>query len=113
MGAVLKQLDSNHRDCRVVKDYSWQGWTAWAGTIVNGASIPRFLWPIFGGPFTGRHRNAAVLHDAYYHKHHGKTRKQVDAMFYRKMRDDGVNYIKAKAMYYGVRVGGRKAWKGE
>ena len=31
--------------------------------VWNGASIPRFLWRVFGSPFVGKHRKPSVLHD--------------------------------------------------
>lgn len=33
------------------------------GFIYNGASIPRFLWGIFGGPFSGKNKLASLFHD--------------------------------------------------
>jgi hypothetical protein len=38
-------------------------WEAPAGAVVDGASIPRFAWSVTGGPFTGKYRNASVIHD--------------------------------------------------
>ena len=38
-------------------------WVAPIGSVVDGASIPRYLWSVMGGPFEGRYRNASVLHD--------------------------------------------------
>src|SRR5215471_10875317 len=35
-------------------------WVAPAGSVTDGASIPRYLWSIMGGPFEGQYRNAAV-----------------------------------------------------
>ena len=32
-------------------------------TIVNGASIPKAIWSVVGGPWSGKYRNAAVIHD--------------------------------------------------
>jgi hypothetical protein len=63
-------------------------WIAPAGSEVDGASIPRALWPFFGGPFEGKYRNASVLHDVAYDQ---KTRpwQQVDRMFYDAMRCGG------------------------
>jgi Protein of unknown function (DUF1353) len=60
-------------------------WIAPAGSEVDGASIPRALWPFFGGPFEGKYRNASVLHDVAYDQ---KTRpwQQVDRMFYDALR---------------------------
>src|SRR4029450_9723629 len=36
-------------------------WIAPIGSIVDGASIPRYLWSFMGGPFAGRYRNAVAL----------------------------------------------------
>ncbi|HLC13245.1 MAG TPA: DUF1353 domain-containing protein, partial [Chthoniobacterales bacterium] len=33
-------------------------WIAPAGSVVDGASIPRALWSFMGGPFDGKYRNA-------------------------------------------------------
>ncbi|HEU5312639.1 MAG TPA: DUF1353 domain-containing protein, partial [Candidatus Udaeobacter sp.] len=41
-------------------------WVAPIGSVVDGASIPRYLWSFMGGPFEGRYRNASVLHDVAY-----------------------------------------------
>ncbi len=41
-------------------------WIAPAGSVVDGASIPRVLWSFMGGPFDGKYRNASVLHDVAY-----------------------------------------------
>ena len=41
-------------------------WVAPIGSVVDGASIPRYLWSIMGGPFEGKYRNASVLHDVAY-----------------------------------------------
>ena len=51
-------------------------WIAPAGSVVDGASIPRVLWSFMGGPFDGRYRNASVLHDVAYDQ---KTRPWEDA----------------------------------
>lgn len=39
--------------------------TAIADYIVDGASIPRVLWSVIGGPFSGNHLKASVVHDYY------------------------------------------------
>jgi hypothetical protein len=84
-------------------------WIAPAGSRVDGASIPRALWPFFGGPFEGKFRNASVLHDVAYDQ---KTRpwQQVDRMFYDAMRCSGVGSVKAKTFYYALYRHGRH-WK--
>ena len=84
-------------------------WIAPAGAQVDGASLPRVLWPFFGGPFEGKFRNASVLHDVAYDQ---KTRpwQQVDRMFYDAMRCSGVGAIEAKTFYYALYRHGRH-WK--
>src|SRR5690348_6841794 len=40
-----------------------RSWVARAGSVVDGASIPKFAWSIIGGPFEGKYRDASVVHD--------------------------------------------------
>src|SRR5439155_10768396 len=49
-------------------------WVAPIGSVVDGASIPRYLWSIMGGPFEGKYRNASVLHDVAYANTTGRGR---------------------------------------
>jgi hypothetical protein len=76
-------------------------WIAPAGSIVDGASIPRALWTFMGGPFEGKYRNASVLHDVAYEQ---KKRPPADCdlMFYNAMRCSGVGAVEAKTMYYSL-----------
>src|SRR5437867_2135885 len=74
-------------------------WIAPAGSVVDGASIPRSLWSVMGGPFEGQYRNASVLHDVAYEKHN-RPWQDCDRMFYNAMRCSGVNAVEAKTMYY-------------
>lgn len=84
-------------------------WVAPAGSVIDGASIPRALWSFMGGPFEGKYRNASVLHDvAYDQKSHPP--KVVDRMFYDAMRCSGVGAVEAKTMYYALLRFGRH-WK--
>jgi hypothetical protein len=76
-------------------------WVAPAGSVVDGASIPRVLWSLMGGPFEGKYRNASVLHDvAYGQRIH--PWQQCDRMFYNAMRCSGVSAAEAKTMYYAL-----------
>ena len=106
------------RRVRVAGEALWQDrdhalWRVPAGLVCDGASIPRPLWWLIGSPLTGKYRTAAIFHDAYYKDHCGRTRKQVDRMFLEKMREDGVGWIVARALYAGVRAGGWRAWTKE
>lgn len=84
-------------------------WIAPAGSVVDGASIPRSLWSLMGGPFEGKYRNASVLHDVSYDQ---KTRpwSECDRMFYNAMRCSGVGAVEAGSMYYALRKFGHH-WK--
>lgn len=76
-------------------------WVAPIGSVVDGASIPRYLWSIMGGPFEGQYRKASVLHDVAY----GQKKRpwqDCDRMFYYAMRCGGVNAVQAKTMFYAL-----------
>jgi Protein of unknown function (DUF1353) len=82
-------------------DPNGEVWIAPAGSEVDGASIPRYLWSIMGGPFEGKYRNASVLHDVAY----GEKKRpwqDCDRMFYNAMRCSGVGVTEAKTMYYAL-----------
>jgi len=76
-------------------------WVAPAGSVVDGASIPRALWSFMGGPFEGKYRNASVLHDVSYDRQ-DRPPQECDRMFYDAMRCSGVGAIEAKTMYYAL-----------
>jgi hypothetical protein len=84
-------------------------WTAPAGSQVDGASIPRYLWSIMGGPFEGKYRNASVLHDVAYGERN-RPWQDCDRMFYNAMRCSGASAAEAKTMYYALYKFGRH-WK--
>ena len=80
------------------------------GFRTDGASIPRILWTLIGGPF-GPYVDAAVVHDFFYATtDHEYTREQVDWMFFCIMRDSGISSLRAKLMYRAVRIGGVFGW---
>jgi hypothetical protein len=84
-------------------------WIAPTGSVVDGASIPRSLWSLMGGPFEGKYRNASVLHDVSYDQH-TKPWPECDRMFYNAMRCSGVSTVEAGTMYYALRKFGHH-WK--
>ena len=90
-------------------DPQGQIWIAPAGSVVDGASIPRSLWSLMGGPFEGKYRNASVLHDVAYDQHN-RPWQDCDRMFYNAMRCSGVSAVEAKTMYYALYKFGRH-WK--
>lgn len=89
-----------------------------AGFSTDFASVPRIFWTIIS-PW-GKFGKAAVLHDYLYRNHQVKiakqislsfSRKEVDTIFLYTMRHCGTSPVKAKIMYWAVRVFGRWSWK--
>jgi hypothetical protein len=76
-------------------------WVAPKDSIVNGASIPGFLWSSIGGPYEGQYRHASVVHDVACEEMTSKW-EDVHKMFYEACRCGGVSDAKAKTMYYAV-----------
>ena len=81
-----------------------------AGTLSDGASVPRMFWAIFS-PFDGDYFDSAILHDMLYRDRTTKlTRAQVDLLFLEAMESLGVGWIKRTLVYRAVRLGGGKPW---
>ena len=105
-GDPILKWNSDGRNMTVMSEFSYTDpyglvWDAPAGSVTDGASIPRYLWSLIGGPFEGRYRNASILHDVAYEKHN-RPWKDCDRMFYYAMRCSGVNAGQAKTMYYAL-----------
>lgn len=82
-------------------------WPVKAGDIVNGASIPRFLWTAVGPPYVGLYRYATVIHDVHCVLKE-RPHQQVHQMFDDAMRDSGVPDWKRKIMARAVKWFGPK-----
>lgn len=80
-------------------------WPVPPETIVDGASIPRPLWSLIGGPFEGKYRASSVIHD-YYCDVRTADWKAVHLVFYRGMLVSGVSWFTAKIMYTAVYYAG-------
>ena len=94
------------RDMILLKDFVFidsrgKSWLAEKDTIVNGASIPRMLWTMTGGPLTGRFRNASIVHDAECERMTSPS-TDVHRMFYDACRAGGVEERDAKYLYWAV-----------
>ncbi len=105
-GQVEARWENDGRSMTLISDLRYTDpdgvvWIAPAGSTVDGASIPRALWSLMGGPFEGKYRNASVLHDVAYEQH-TRSWKECDRMFYNAMRCSGVSGTEAKTMYYAL-----------
>ena len=80
------------------------------GFDFDGASIPKWLWSIYGSPLNGNYVVASLIHDGLYASQ--KVTKSVsDKIFLDIMKQSSVGYIKRTSMYLAVRVLGGKDWK--
>jgi hypothetical protein len=80
----------------------WDVPSAWT---VDGASIPQPLWSLVGSPFTGKYRNASVIHD-YFCDTKQRPWGAVHRVFYDAMLTSKVGSFRAKLMYAAVCRGG-------
>ena len=76
-------------------------WTAHKGDVIDGASIPRLFKLIIGGSFQSSYLPAAVLHDVYC-TNQSRSQQSTSRMFREALETNGVNRIKAYAMWFAV-----------
>ena len=91
---------------RLLKPFSYTDatgkvWTVPSGWVVNGASIPKYLWSFVGAPFSGPHLEASVIHD-YHCEVRTESWISVHRLFYEGLIASGVETSKAKYMYAAV-----------
>lgn len=80
-------------------------WDAHKGDIIGGAHIPSVFKPLMGTSYQTPYLGAAVLHDVWC-RSEKRTWQSTDEMFREAMVTNGVNRIKAWAMWSAVYVGG-------
>jgi hypothetical protein len=100
------------RSMEVLADFAFtdpahRRWAAPAGSVVDGASIPRPLWTLVGSPYTGDYRRASIVHDVACVDAGGDTakRRAADRMFFHACRAGGCDVREAMILYLGVRIG--------
>lgn len=84
-------------------------WNVPRGAIVDGASIPKWLWTLVGSPYVGDYRRASVVHD-YFCDVRTKPSDAVHLMFYEAAITGGVSVGGAKILYAGILIDGPR-WK--
>lgn len=95
-------------------------WIVPEGAEINGASIPRLLWTVYGAPMGAYNKgaeasylNASVIHDFYCDTKGGEEKRTAHSThkaFYYAMLTDGVDPSRAAQMYYAVRTFGPHWW---
>ncbi|MEM6535132.1 MAG: DUF1353 domain-containing protein [Pseudomonadota bacterium] len=103
---LVIRLDADGRKAVLIEDFTYidsdnVAWTAPSGWVVDGASIPQALWGFIGGPFSGKYRNASVIHD-YYCDERIRPWEEVHRVFYDAMLTSGVEPRKAATMFSAV-----------
>ena len=80
------------------------------GFDFDGASIPKWLWSIYGSPLNGNYVVASLIHDGLYASQ--KVSKRIsDKIFLDVMKQSNVGCIKRTSMYLAVTMFGGKDWK--
>ncbi len=82
-------------------------WFAPRDSIIDGSSIPFYLWSLIGSPFTGLHRLASIPHDVYCVTK-SQPHKKVHQMYEDACRCNGVSSFKANLLHKGIKLGGPK-----
>ena len=80
------------------------------GFDFDGASIPKWLWSIYGSPLNGNYVVASLIHDGLYASQK-VTKSASDKIFLDIMKQSSVGYIKRTSMYLAVKMFGGKDWK--
>ena len=79
------------------------------GFDFDGASIPKWLWSIYGSPLTGNYVVASLIHDGLYASQI-VSKNLSDKIFLDIMKQSNVGYIKRTSMYLAVKLFGGKDW---
>ena len=80
------------------------------GFDFDGASIPKWLWSIYGSPLNGNYVVASLIHDGLYASQL-VSKSLSDNIFLDVMKQSNVGYIKRTSMYLAVKMFGGKDWK--
>lgn len=75
------------------------------GFITDCGSIPRLFWRVIGAPTDPQTCGPYIKHDWKYQTA-CVSREQADEELYDDLREAGIGYFRAKAVYYGVRMFG-------
>jgi len=105
-GRLITEWLDDGRNMKLIDSFAYRSpsqqlWPVPSGTVVNGASIPRFLWSLIGSPFGDKYRKASVIHD-YHCEVQLRPSEEVHHTFYEAMLDSGVGASQAWIMYQAV-----------
>lgn len=105
VGEIIAQLLPDGRNLKLVQSFSYidptgERWDVPAGMETDGASVPAAFWVAYP-PFTGKYRQAAVVHD-HYCQTRARGWRATHKVFYDAMRTAGVDEVTAKLLYGAV-----------
>lgn len=115
---TITHMDANWKLWRLERDFTYEVGDKGSGRkivvprgfMVDGASVPQFLWNIL--PAWGQYSRAAVIHDYLCYRLNdgrphpeGMTRKITDDVFNEAMEVCNTNRVVRWFMYAGVRIG--------
>lgn len=105
VGEIVATLLPDGRNLKLVQDFGYidpegQEWDVPTGTETDGASVPQAFWVAFP-PFTGKYRQAAVVHDRYCQTKE-RNWKATHKVFYEAMLTADVDEVTAKLLYGAV-----------
>ena len=111
-GKVKGEWLKDGRKMKLMEDFQFvdkagKTWAASEGSVIDGASIPKFFWTSIGPPFVGKYRRATVLHDVACVER-SMPHEQVHKMFLEAMLADKTPKRLAKKMYFAVSSFGPK-----
>ena len=105
MGNVLRTFTLNRIE------FAGKSFVIPRGFESDGASVPRFFWRLVCPPLDHRAVRAGVAHDWIYRTQPVDwSRKEADKMFLCFLIEDGLPPVRARLAYWGVRLGGWRAW---
>ena len=115
-GKLILEPTNGGQQMRTLSEFGFldadgKHWLVPSGSSVNGASIPKTLWPFLANLWEGKYRDAIVMHDHYCAVRDSDWRS-VHRMFYLALLVSGIPVNGAKLVYAGVYFAGSR-WPNE
>lgn len=103
-------FDPGHTEFILVADFNYIDasgfvWRIPSGTVVAGAALPKSVWSVIGGPWSGKYRKASILLE-YLAETRITTSERTYELYLEAMLNSGVEKNTALFLYYAARTGG-------
>lgn len=80
------------------------------GFVFDGFSNPRLLWRVLPSSYGPRVLAPGCKHDFFY-RTHDVLKDEADRLLEKEVFDNGLGKGAARCVYWGVKFGGKHAWK--